>query len=42
VILDANLLLCARNSSDPRHAAVRTFLEQGRERPAPRRLPWQT
>ncbi len=42
MIVDANLLLCARNSSDPRHPAARTFLEQVLNGPRRVGLPWQS
>jgi toxin-antitoxin system PIN domain toxin len=42
LILDANLLLYARNSSDPRHTQAREFLEQVLNGPRRVGLPWQT
>ncbi len=40
MILDANLLRYARNSSDPRHAAAHAFLEQALNGPLRVGLPW--
>ncbi len=40
MIVDANLLLYARNSSDPRHASARSFLEQALNGPRRVGLPW--
>ncbi len=42
MIVDANLLLYARNSSDPRHAPARAFLEQVLNGPRRVGLPWQS
>jgi toxin-antitoxin system PIN domain toxin len=42
LILDANLLLYARNSSDPRHTDARAFLEQVLNGPRRVGLPWQS
>jgi toxin-antitoxin system PIN domain toxin len=42
LIVDANLLLYARNSSDPRHASARSFLEQALNGPRRVGLPWQS
>lgn len=40
MIVDANLLLYARNASDPRHGAAREFLEQALNGPRRVGLPW--
>jgi uncharacterized protein len=42
VIVDANLLIYARNSSDPRHAAARDVLEQALNGPQRIGLAWQS
>lgn len=42
MILDANVLLYARNSSDPRHSAARGFVEEKLNGPHRVGLPWQT
>ncbi len=42
MILDANLLLYARNSSDPRHAEARAFLEEVLNGPRRVGVPWQS
>jgi toxin-antitoxin system PIN domain toxin len=42
MILDANLLLYARNSSDPRHPAALAFVEEQLNGPHRVGLPWQT
>ncbi len=42
MILDANLLLYARNSADPRHARARAFLETALNGPRRVGLPWQS
>lgn len=42
MIVDANLLLYARNASDPRHADARAFLEDVLNGPRRVGLPWQT
>jgi toxin-antitoxin system PIN domain toxin len=42
VILDANVLLYARNSSDPRHVEARAFLEQVLNGPRRVGVPWQS
>lgn len=42
MIVDANLLLYARNTSDPRHAGARRFLEQALNGPRRVGLPWQS
>lgn len=42
MILDANLLLYARNSADPRHAEARAFLERVLNGPRRVGLPWQS
>lgn len=42
MILDANLLLYARNAADPRHAAAGAFLEDVLNGPARVGLPWMT
>ncbi len=42
MIVDANLLLYARNSSDPRHARASAFLEQALNGPRRVGLPWQS
>lgn len=42
MILDANLLLYARNRADPRHAAARTWLEAALNGPTRVGLPWWT
>jgi len=42
VILDANLLLYACNSSDPRHTRASSFLEQVLNGPRRVGLPWQS
>ena len=42
MILDANLLLYARNSSDARHGPARDFLEEVLNGPRRVVLPWQT
>lgn len=40
MIVDANLLLYARNSADPRHDTARTWLEQALNGPTRVGLPW--
>lgn len=42
MIVDANLLLYARNSADPRHSRARVFLEQALNGPRRVGLPWQS
>jgi toxin-antitoxin system PIN domain toxin len=42
VILDANLLLYARNRADPRHPAARAWLEEALNGPTRVGLPWWT
>lgn len=42
MILDANVLLYARNSSDPRHADARAFLEEVLNGPRRVGLPWHS
>lgn len=42
MIVDASLLLYARNSSDPRHDAARAWLEQVLNGPRRVGLPWAT
>lgn len=42
MIVDANLLLYARNSSDPRNSRARAFLEQALNGPRRVGLPWQS
>ncbi len=42
MILDANLLLYARNADDPRHDAARAFVEEVLNGPHRVGLPWQT
>lgn len=42
MIVDANLLLYARNESDPRHEAAREFLERALNGPHRVGLPWQS
>ncbi len=42
MIVDANLLLYARNSSDPRHTQASAFLEQALNGPHRVGLPWQS
>lgn len=42
MIIDANLLLYARNSADPRHVAARQFLEQALNGPRRVGLPWES
>jgi uncharacterized protein len=42
VILDANVLLYARNESDRRHVAARTWLEAALNGPSRVGLPWWT
>jgi uncharacterized protein len=42
VIVDANLLVYARNSSDPRHPAARDLLEQALNGPQRIGLAWQS
>jgi toxin-antitoxin system PIN domain toxin len=42
VILDANILLYARNEADPRHDAARTWLEAALNGPTRVGLPWWT
>ena len=42
MILDANLLLYARNASDPQHDAARAFVERALNGPHRVGLPWPT
>lgn len=42
MIVDANVLLYARNSSDPRHPQARAFLERVLNGPHRVGLPWQS
>lgn len=42
ILVDANLLLYAYNSSAPEHPAARTWLETSLSRPTPLALCWQT
>lgn len=42
MILDANLLLYARNASDARHPAARAFVEDALNGPRRVGLPWQS
>lgn len=42
MILDANLLLSARNTDDPRHKPAKSFLEDALNGPQRVGLPWQT
>jgi hypothetical protein len=42
VIVDANVLLYARNSSDPHHDAARAWLEDALNGPTRVGLPWQS
>ena len=42
MILDANVLLYARNDADPRHAGAKAFLEEALNGPRRVGLPWQS